>query len=434
MNKSILRLASSCVGLSLASSLASAFAQSFTPIVIPPVPYYLANPVASVFDISPDGTRVGGAILQHGVAVDCSGVRCTTPFVWSRSGGMDIESVSGNVHLFDTQYGPISTFADGIVGITKDFSVGQGWRDEPILFTPTGGIPLRDASTATTLLEVAGLSDDASAVVGAIVDPGEYSRQAMRWTQSTGVVPIGIGNLKSAATAISGDGKVIVGRAGALSPYAGDRAFRWTENGGATFLASLIPNGPNVPTGVSNDGSVIVGSALGLNGYLAYRWTSDMDTVALDLPGGYTQSAAADVTADGRVVVGQLIVSDQSLIGGFYGGSDPPIDYWNAAPALTAANSKAMIWDATHGTRLLQDVLADDNGLANQLKGWTLVSASAISGDGNVIAGVGVNPLGNFQGWVATIPEPSTVALSGASFFALALASAVRTRGRAVIN
>jgi hypothetical protein len=49
------------------------------------------------------------------------------------------------------------------------------------------------------------------------------------------------------------------------------------------------------------------------------------------------------------------------------------------------------------------------------LAGWTLTSAEGISADGLTIVGTGVNPAGNQEAWMATIPEPSTIALAALS-------------------
>jgi hypothetical protein len=88
------------------------------------------------------------------------------------------------------------------------------------------------------------------------------------------------------------------------------------------------------------------------------------------------------------------------------------IDYQTSAPEHTVERIHAMIWTSSHGTRLLADVLSIEYGLADQLAGWSLVSAASISANGNVIAGVGVNPLGKFQGWVVYVPEPTTPILA----------------------
>jgi hypothetical protein len=99
-------------------------------------------------------------------------------------------------------------------------------------------------------------------------------------------------------------------------------------------------------------------------------------------------------------------VAQQTAI--YWNWWDPTTSYQSADPTRMAGQVHAMIWDAAHGTRLLKDVLIHEHGLAHELSGWSLISASAISGDGNVIAGVGVNPDGEFQGWVVVIPEPGT--------------------------
>jgi hypothetical protein len=72
--------------------------------------------------------------------------------------------------------------------------------------------------------------------------------------------------------------------------------------------------------------------------------------------------------------------------------------------------TEAFIWDSTNGVRLLEDVLVNDLGL--DLGGFTrLVHAFGISDDGLTIVGQGTNASGNTEGWIATIPEPTTLAL-----------------------
>ena len=233
----------------------------------------------------------------------------------------------------------------------------------------------------------------------------------MRWTEETGITAVEVGQLNVHATEISGDGRVVVGSTGTSvhDPY--NRAFRWSESDGPIFLDPLSPHGGSFPTGVSTNGSVIVGTARGDKGYRAYRWTIEEGTAALALPEAFAASAADAVSGNGEIVVGRLLVSDGQGLGGLLGWGPSGIDYLTANPLHTAAQFHAMIWDSTHGTRLLKDVLVNGYGLHEELVGWSLVSASAMSANGNVIAGVGVNPAGRFQGWVVFIPEPHTMLL-----------------------
>jgi uncharacterized membrane protein len=105
-----------------------------------------------------------------------------------------------------------------------------------------------------------------------------------------------------------------------------------------------------------------------------------------DLPGGSFNSHALGASSDGSVVVG-------------YGNSD--------------SGYEAFIWNATDGIRNLRDVLVNDFGLGPQLTGWTLLDARGISSDGLTIVGNGLNPSGDTEAWIATMPEPATICLLG---------------------
>ena len=126
----------------------------------------------------------------------------------------------------------------------------------------------------------------------------------------------------------------------------------------------------------------------------AFRWTAETGMLGL----GVLSGTAHDVTADGTLIVGRM------------SGSTEPF-----------------IWDASNGARNLQDVLARDFGL--DLTGWVLRRVSAISDDGTVIVGEGVNPSGNSEAWMAIVPEPSTGGLA-----ALGLLSLLRQVRRRLSN
>ena len=181
------------------------------------------------------------------------------------------------------------------------------------------------------------------------------------------------GGFSSLALGVSADGSVVVGQSVGASGF---EAFRWTSGDGMVGLGDL-PGGSarSYASGASADGSVVVGHSTGASGVEAFRWTSGGGMVGLgDLPGGGFRSLATGVSADGSVVVGR---------------------------GVSATAGEAFIWDPNHGMQSLQTVLEGQLGL--DLTGWTL-DARSVSADGTTIVGIGINPLGFFEGFIAIIP------------------------------
>jgi probable HAF family extracellular repeat protein len=191
------------------------------------------------------------------------------------------------------------------------------------------------------------------------------------------------------------------------STTSGLEAFRWTSGGGMVGLGDL-PGGStsSVAYAVSADGSVVVGSSESASGTEAFLWTSGGGMVGLgDLPGGGFSSIAWDASADGSVVVGR---SDTASV---YG-------------------SEAFLWTSAGGMQNLYDVLLA--GGATGLTGWTLGQAFGVSGDGRTIVGLGFNPSGEVEAWVATVPEPSTLVLAACGAIGLVVLDR-RSRRRHVL-
>lgn len=245
----------------------------------------------------------------------------------------------------------------------------------------TGLVPLGDLPGGYDYSLAYDVSADGQTAVG-VSSIADNRYEAFRWTEQ-GMVGLGFvpGGYNSWATAVSADGSMVVGWSG---PQGDPVAFRWTAATGMMPLGALPRRPDSTAQGVTPDGMVIVGASFAEGGTAeAFRWTADGGMVGLgDLPGGNFWSSAADVSADGSIIVGQ---------------------------GTTATGTAATIWDALHGTRNLKDVLLSDYGL--DLAGWTLFGAHAISDDGRTIVGLGKNPNNREEGWIAFIPEPSTLFL-----------------------
>lgn len=292
-------------------------------------------------------------------------------FRWSPATGM--------VGLGDL---PGADFFSEARGASQDGSVivGTGRSelgDEPFRWTTGDGMvglgDFPDASCGFCQRAANGVSSDGSVVVG--FASGLFNFEAFRWTAATGMVRLGTvpDAVQSFAEAVSADGGVVVGRTNT-------EGFRWTQADGIVGLGDLggtLPFAVSEAYGISADGNVVVGGARdGADQDQAFRWTSAGGMEGIGILPGETINAAGDASADGSVIVG--------IARGFFTDRDT-----------------AFIWTRDAGLRNLKDVLQDDYQL--DLSGWTLVAATAVSDDGQTVAGYGVGPSGFQEAWVATL-------------------------------
>jgi probable HAF family extracellular repeat protein len=228
---------------------------------------------------------------------------------------------------------------------------------------------------------ISDISADASVIVGQ--GYSDWGMKAFRWANGTmtDLGDLAGGGLSSWVTAVSSDGMVVVGRADSGS---GTEAFRW-ENNTMIGLGAL----PSVEFyskayGISADGSVVVGCSNSGSSMEAFRWENGTMIGLGHLPGYNYCSVATDVSGNGSVIVGYEAID------------------WTSFPA---AVTESFIWNSDDGMVSIKDLLEKDYGL--DLTGWTLNEAVSISADGLTIVGNGINPNGNEEAWIATIPEPS---------------------------
>jgi hypothetical protein len=170
-------------------------------------------------------------------------------------------------------------------------------------------------------------------------------------------------------------------------PSADVQPVRWTAEGRVDLSGST-----SFPDAASADGKVVIGWVNG-----AARWTEQTGWVSLGDP---TANAYA-VNGDGSVIVGRYNSLDGALF----------------------------FWTPTTGIVNLRRHLLDQ-GLS-EVQGWTLEEATDISDDGRTILGYGINPQGETEAWIATIPEPSTFIIAGA---ALLIVVAVRIGHGAIMR
>lgn len=313
--------------------------------------------------ISPDGLVVVG-FSDAAPAPDEPGA--STAFVFTACTGI-APLAAPTEPGFSSEAVGASFNGDVIVGAAQ-LSRGVGCR-----WVSSGGVEiLTDVSGALSTVTT-GVSSDGNIVVGSAFD-SSYSRAFIFTAGSSSAVRLGAlpgAHPWSEAAAVSATGAVVVGRS---TSNRGIEAFRWSASSGMVGLGGL-PGAPvfSSAAAVSSDGLTIVGRATTTTGREAFRWTQATGMVALgDFPGGADSSGALAISASGATIVGY---------------------------ATGPRGPEAFIYDPAHGMRNLHDVLNSQN--AQGLSGWTLTAANAISADGLTIVGSGIDPSGNFQGWVA---------------------------------
>ena len=359
------------------------------------LPPALVGFVSSAAAVSGDGSTVVGQM-------QFSAGGFGEPFRWTETDGSH-------------QLGTLSPtgFRSGFAsGVSEDGSlvVGSSASDNVIeAFTWT----IADGMLGLSLLNIDSTTSNANAVSGngsvivgenttRITDPElDLLLSTVRWDTTRTIEELQIGQ-ESRANDVSLDGISVVGSADFLvnpsipDGYVVSAAYLWTEADGVVRLGTL-PNGQDDSSafGANADGTVVVGFADSPQGNEAFRWTQATGMVGLgDIAGGDFRSLAHSVSANGNIVVG----SSESDNG-----------------------DEAFIWDAQNGMRNLQSVLENNFGLGDELAGWMLTAARDVSNNGQVIVGTGINPQGVEEAWIATIPEPTVVALLMSGLFGLNL-------------
>lgn len=328
-----------------------------------------------VYGLSADGRTAAGYSQE-----ETSGTTRYPGFRWSADSGRNDFGV-GLAPFLTLGYG-ISGDGTTIVGGAQNT---ESSGSTAFRWTEAGGYVSMGLLAGSSQSVARDASHDGSVIVGTATYGGSGT-QAFRWTQSGGMQGLGGG---TEALAVSGDGNTVVGRFGSAPA-----AFRWTQGGGLEFLPSLGGTGSSLAGAVNFDGSIIVGQS-----GAQHRATMWVNAAPLDLTLAATGNTLNPLAVNnaGTVVAGQATTSTFQLTAG--------------------------VWTSATGIVPLANYLTA-NGVTIPA-GLNLFTCTAISADGLTFAGYTRATVDNpqIQGFIATIPTPSTLAAFG-------LAGAFATRRR----
>jgi probable HAF family extracellular repeat protein len=327
--------------------------------------------------LSRDGLTVVGQARN-------SGGGTTVAITWSEAGGLVVLPGSGG--------GAVDASATGAVAVGWASNTAARW---------VGGIHQSLGTLSGGFSSAAATSGDGAVIVGSSTSGGDG--RAFRWTAQTGMIdlgrlPGGGGGAGTGATDISPDGSVIVGTDFIGGVNARESTFRWTQATGMQEITAPAGFRDAIAPAISGDGLVVVGRAE-FPTVAPFRWTMATGSQALPLLAGWNAGAAQATSFDGGIIGGYIrSISGSSVL------------------------DHAAVWDAG-GTCLDLNALLPALGMP--LGGWVLSSVTGVSGDGKTLSGYGINPLGGTEGWIATIPGPSSLAVMVLG----GLAAARRSRG-----
>jgi probable HAF family extracellular repeat protein len=209
-------------------------------------------PMGIASAITPDGTMVAGGDNWWNTSGQ-TGIFGPFP------GNQDQTEAFG---LAGTNQAPVA------VGGAIKGSDANGATYHAFRWTPAGGLEDLGVTTGTQSTATA-ISANGKVVVGYATDPNNYFR-AFRWTASTGMRDLGtLGGPESYALAVNEDGTVIVGTSLTTGETSSSVCFVWTEKTGMQNLLDAL-HGAGVDTadnwvtlsglfGVSADGTVMTG-------------------------------------------------------------------------------------------------------------------------------------------------------------------------------
>lgn len=242
--------------------------------------------------------------------------------------------------------------------------------------------------------------------------------------------PIRLSGPRSRVGGINWDGSVVVGgQQVEITPFGSlYAASRWTESGG--FQTLIDPDHPSIfwsmASGVSADGNTVVGTYFdNADGFATgFKWTPDRGVERLPNPTGRADYYAADISSDGRRIVGTLNYPDGTHNVMWMDGT--VIDMGRSTPMTGEPNAvsntglvildnrqfdvQATVWSAELGRTVTLFDYIESFGI-DVPDNWVLFDAVSVSDDGRTIAGSAFLPDRHYRGFVVTVPGVSSLSL-----------------------
>ena len=313
-----------------------------------------------------------------------------------------------------------------IADLSRDGSVGvgagqySGLLNAAFVWSRETGIVLLDPNFVYLQSQAFAVSDDGTAVAGLLTLRQPQHVLAFRWTPEEGIRVLGDlpgGARQSFGMGISGDGERVVGYS--ASDRADDvESFLWTpalgmvglgaQTGGRYFFSAAFD--------ISADGRVVVGVTDGPRGNEPYRWTAETGFQTLAPEAGPWFGTAYGVSRDGSVVVGKILTGGETSAEAFRWSEQDGFEYLGVLPGTVISIATDVsddgrvvvgwcepgfvpfVWTPETGMRNLFQIATDDLGF--ELRPSQIGTVDAVSGDGRTVAGQGYAPNGQLEGFV----------------------------------
>lgn len=316
---------------------------------------------------------------------------------------------------FDTTVLGMSKNGNTVVGSIAHPNANRGFA-----WTPSGGF-------SEAYLGIAAFdATDNGIIVGQYSAANSFNEA---FVYSSGAYPSIIGTAIFIASGVSQDGKTIAGPQGDPAAVLDNVAAVYTpENNGQTNLPTVPHSMGPYSVHLSDDAKVVSGSYIGLLKNTGFRWTSATGMQLLSDP-DYKGSYVQGQSADGGILVGwtetpygpqamrwrqsdrmQVIGSADGTTSQAWGVSldgNVIVGERTESPLGLPISHRAFIWTPSSGMQNLDQYLKTTG--ATGMEGWRLQRAVAVSRDGKIIAGQGIDPTGNVQGFYVTIKPPKFV-------------------------